>query len=319
MAATPNVVKYSTSSIANATLVGSVAFGWVGNDYGPSETSGWYSGINVPSGTYAVYATSASQIISVTVANSDTELINVGKQLTGQNFTSSAQTQTYLNANGYAVATQVYSSSADLIRSSLTNAYTASYDSASVGAFIQVDYTSYNNVFNNLSATKYGMTDAVMTGSDGGGLSWGSTFSFAFTQSAAQIPSSNYMVGYSIVASFSTTQQVIAYFTTASAPYTGSTSVYYKLGGSTNAASVALNTRLYFVCKAPTLAFPGTAIPAVWSNGSLRIKGPNIASIPYFNGTPTSAAQFSGSWLNWNTANTGQPAHQFIATSNKQW
>lgn len=314
-----NTVKYSTSSLANSTLVGSIAFGWSGLDYGQSANTGWYAGVTPPSGGYAIYATSASQIVSVTIANDDADLITVGKQLTGQNFTSSAQTQTYLNANGYAVATQVYSSSVDLIRSSLTNAYTSSYDAAATGAFIQVDYTSYNNVFTNLSATKYGLTDAVMTGSDGSGISWGSTFSFAFTQSAAQIPSSNYMVGYSVVASWTSTQQVIAYFTTASAPYTSSTSVYHKLGGSTNAASPAQNTRLYFVCKAPTLAFPGTAIPAIWSNGSFRIKGPNIARIPYFNGTPTSAAQFSGSWNNWNTPNTGQPAHQFIATSNKQW
>jgi len=106
-----NTIKYSTSSLDHSTLVGSVAFGWVGYDYGPSEVSGWYNGVLPPSGGYVIYATSASQIVSVTVANNSDELIIVGKQLTGQNFTSSVQAQTYLNANGYAVATQTYTSS----------------------------------------------------------------------------------------------------------------------------------------------------------------------------------------------------------------
>ena len=80
----PNPIKYSTSSINNSTLVGSVAFGWSGYDYGPSEVSGWYNGVTPPSGGYVVYATSASQIISATVANNSNELINVAQQLTYQ-------------------------------------------------------------------------------------------------------------------------------------------------------------------------------------------------------------------------------------------
>ena len=104
----PNTIKYATSSLSNSTLVGSVAFGWDGYDYGPSSISGWYNGVTPPSGGYVVYATSASQIISATVANNDASLILVGTQLTGQTFTSSLQAQTYLNANGYSVATQTY-------------------------------------------------------------------------------------------------------------------------------------------------------------------------------------------------------------------
>jgi hypothetical protein len=79
-----NTIKYSTSSLDHSTLVGSVAFGWVGYDYGPSEVSGWYNGVTPPSGGYVVYATSASQIISATVANNSNELINVAQQLTYQ-------------------------------------------------------------------------------------------------------------------------------------------------------------------------------------------------------------------------------------------
>jgi hypothetical protein len=80
----PNTIKYSTSSLSNSTLVGSVAFGWDGYNYGPSEVSGWYNGVTPPSGGYVVYATSASQITSATVANNSNELINVAQQLTYQ-------------------------------------------------------------------------------------------------------------------------------------------------------------------------------------------------------------------------------------------
>lgn len=107
----PNTVKFSTSSIANSTLIGNVAFGYDGFNYGPSNTTGWYQGVTPPSGGYVVYATSASQIISATVASNDAGLIIIGKQFTGQTFTSSLQAQTYLNANGFAVATQTYTAS----------------------------------------------------------------------------------------------------------------------------------------------------------------------------------------------------------------
>jgi len=120
VAVNPNAIKYSTSSISNATLVGSVVFGWDGVDYGVSSVTGWYNGVTPPSGGYVVYATSASQIISATVANNDSDLILIGKQLSGQTFTSSLQAQTYLNANGYAVATQVYSSTSSIVTGSLS-------------------------------------------------------------------------------------------------------------------------------------------------------------------------------------------------------
>ncbi len=103
-----NTIKYATSSLPNSTLIGNVAFGWAGYDYGPSLNSGWYNGVNPPSGGYVIYATSGSQIISATVANDSSSLILVAQELTGQTFSTATQSINYLNSNGYAVADQVY-------------------------------------------------------------------------------------------------------------------------------------------------------------------------------------------------------------------
>lgn len=103
-----NAVKYSTSSLSHSTLVGSVAFGWVGYDYGPSVSSSWFAGVTPPSGGYAIYATSGSQIVSITIANNSSDLIVIAQQFTGQTFASASQAIDYLNTNGYAVADQLY-------------------------------------------------------------------------------------------------------------------------------------------------------------------------------------------------------------------
>jgi len=103
-----NTIKYATSSLPNSTLIGNVAFGWAGYDYGPSLNSGWYNGVNPPSGGYVIYATSGSQIISATVANNSSSLILIAQELTGQTFSTATQSINYLNSNGYAVADQVY-------------------------------------------------------------------------------------------------------------------------------------------------------------------------------------------------------------------
>lgn len=103
-----NTIKYATSSLPHSTLIGNVAFGWAGYDYGPSLNSGWYNGVNPPSGGYVIYATSGSQIISATVANNSSSLILIAQELTGQTFSTATQSINYLNSNGYAVADQVY-------------------------------------------------------------------------------------------------------------------------------------------------------------------------------------------------------------------
>jgi hypothetical protein len=214
--------------------------------------------------------------------------------------------------------TTTTAASGDLIRAALQPAFTASYDAATVGSFINVNSTSYNNVFSSLSnTTRYGHTNAILTGSVGGGSSWGSPFAFAFT--ASIVPSGSYIIGYATVtASPGASQSLAIYYSTASNA-TASTAIGDRIAPANSFISSGSNSVYYFIRKAPTDALPANSVMYLWSTGSLTIKGPNIARIPYKSVIGPAPLQITGSWLSWNTANTGQPGHQFIATSQLQW
>jgi len=178
-----NAIKFSTSSIANSTLVGSVAFGWVGYDYGPSANSEWFAGVLPPSGGYVIYATSASQVISATVADNSSSLVLIAQELTGQTFSTVTQSINYLNANGYAVADQVYTGNYSYSPTTLawtddttgytllTGGVTAVDDGYWINP-IAIPTFSMNNISSSLL---YISTNAVATLGVGYGACWPST------------------------------------------------------------------------------------------------------------------------------------------------
>jgi hypothetical protein len=205
----------------------------------------------------------------------------------------------------------------DAIRAALQPANTASYDAASIGSFVAVNSASYNNVFTTLAnMAKYGLTDAQINGANGGGTAWGAPFAFAFT--ASIVPSGSYIIGYSTVTRNAASQSLAVYYSTASNA-TASTAIGDRIAPANSFVSTGTDTRYYFIRKAPTTTLPADSVLYLWSTGSLTIKGPNIARIPYKSVNGPAPQQITGSWLSWNTANTGQPAHQFIATSQLQW
>ena len=205
----------------------------------------------------------------------------------------------------------------DAIRAALSSANTASYDSASVGDFVQVNSASYNAVFSALNGmVKYGHTDAQITGPTTGSTSWGAPFAFAMT--ASVIPQGNYIIGYSLVARSAVTQSYALYYTTASNA-TASTAVGERIGQMNRFPTAGTDTRVFLIRKAPIDILPANSVLYIWSTGSLTIKGPLIARIPYKSVIGPAPQQITGSWLSWVSPNTGQPAHQFLVTSQKQW
>jgi hypothetical protein len=206
----------------------------------------------------------------------------------------------------------------DAIRAALQPANTASYDAASIGSFVAVNSASYNNVFATLAnMAKYGNTDAQINGANGGGTSWGAPFAFAFT--ASIVPSGSYIIGYSTVTRSGNVSQSLAVYYTTSSNATSSAAIGERIAPANNFVSIGTDTRYYFIRKAPTTTLPANSVLYLFTTGSLTVKGPNIARIPYKIVNGPAPQQITGSWLSWNTANTGQPAHQFIATSQLQW
>ena len=219
--------------------------------------------------------------------------------------------------NTFVGSVQTSSIVVDAIRAALSPANTASYDAAAVGSFVAVNSSSYNNVFNSLgSMTKYGHTDAQINGANGGGTSWGAPFAFAFTASVVSVGS--YVIGYSTVTRSTTSQSLAVYYTTASNA-TASTAIGERIAPANNFVGAGIDNRVYFIRKAPVDSLPANSVLYLWSTGSLTIKGPLIARIPYKLVNGPAPNQITGSWSSWNTSNTGQPGHQFLATTQKQW
>ena len=280
-----------------------------------------FSGSEVPTTTTTTSTTSTTTTAPTTTTTTTTTTSTTTSTTTAAPTTTSTTTTTTTAAPTTTTSTTTTTTTAasgDLIRAALQPSFTASYDAAAIGSFINVNSASYNSVFANLSnATRYGQTNAVLTGSIGGGSSWGAPFAFAFT--ASVIPSGNYIVGYAtVIASAGASQSLAIYYSTASNA-TASTAIGDRIAPANSFISSGSNSVYYFIRKAPTDTLPANSVMYLWSTGSLTIKGPNIARIPYKLVNGPAPLQITGSWLSWNTVNTGQPGHQFIATSQLQW
>ena len=89
----PNSIKYSTSAQTDALGVGNMHIGVGGK--GPTSTTGFYTGINPPSGGYTVYYNKASGGPSITTKANDAALIAEASGASGETFSTIAQALTY--------------------------------------------------------------------------------------------------------------------------------------------------------------------------------------------------------------------------------
>lgn len=91
----PNSIKYSASSQSLALKKGDF---WIGvNDVkkGSSNSSGYYAGINPPSGGYVLYLNKASGGPSIYVLTDDSSLISITNNIAGTSYTTRSQCLTY--------------------------------------------------------------------------------------------------------------------------------------------------------------------------------------------------------------------------------
>lgn len=84
----PNPIKYNTDTESNALKMGNF---WVGTgdvDKGPTSITGYWNGVDPPSGGYTIYVHKASGGPSVRVASNDNELISITNDIAGTSYTT---------------------------------------------------------------------------------------------------------------------------------------------------------------------------------------------------------------------------------------
>ena len=86
----PNPIKYTTGSESDALVKGNFRIGTGSVGKGPSDTTGYYQGPNVPSGGYVIYMnkSGAPGNLSYHSAANDAELISFTNSLAGQSYTT---------------------------------------------------------------------------------------------------------------------------------------------------------------------------------------------------------------------------------------
>ena len=86
----PNPIKYTTGSESDALVKGNFRIGTGSVGKGPSDTTGFYQGPNVPSGGYVIYMNKdgAPGNLSYHSAANDAELISFTNSLAGQSYTT---------------------------------------------------------------------------------------------------------------------------------------------------------------------------------------------------------------------------------------
>lgn len=95
----PNVIKYSASAQTNALKNGNFWVGVGDVDKGPTETTGYWNGINAPAGGYTIYVNKAANGPAIYVAANASQLINLVKTISGTTFASAAACLNWANDN----------------------------------------------------------------------------------------------------------------------------------------------------------------------------------------------------------------------------
>lgn len=93
----PNPIKYSTSSETLALKKGNFYIGTGDVGKGPTSSTGFYNGVDVPSGGYTIYVNNGSQPggLSYFSAANDSQLITYTNNLAGTSYTSATQCLVY--------------------------------------------------------------------------------------------------------------------------------------------------------------------------------------------------------------------------------
>jgi hypothetical protein len=218
-------------------------------------------------------------------------------------FTTGDQAKIWLNNNGYWTSFSAISVS-DAIYDSLSLSAKTAYTAATVGNFISVSITDYNNVVNDVLGTnRYGTTEIQMSGVSS--TSWGGGFAIQ-NPYQTPVPINNYIIGFSIWPDRASSN--ILY----SGSVTGASTTYTKIG---NTVTNNSGGRQFYIRKTPQDYTTGNTYFAGYTSGTQITKGSAIVPTYYKSAGGTTVTP---TWSTWN-GNTVPPAFQVIATSTKSW
>jgi len=94
----PNPIKYSTSSETLALKKGNFWIGTGDVGKGPTSETGYWNGIDPPSGGYTIYLNKESNGPSIYVANNDSQLITLTNLISQNNYTTVTECLNYFNS-----------------------------------------------------------------------------------------------------------------------------------------------------------------------------------------------------------------------------
>lgn len=156
-----NAVKYSAVAVPYTIKCGNIVIGNENVDYGPTSSTGFYSGIDPPDSGYTIYFVGESNQINARCANDDNELLLIGKEYGGSNVQTITDAITYF-ATGSTGTTIVNTNYPPIINSGLT---------LNLFAGFIASYPKMGNIWRDLSG--YGnncslINNAVWNPADGG-------------------------------------------------------------------------------------------------------------------------------------------------------
>lgn len=144
----PNPIKYSTTNVSNSIRKGNMVLGTNPTfDYGPSETSGFYSGINPPTSGYTIYSVSPPSLPTIVCPSDDNSLIYWSQILGGTNITTVAGALNYLATQSNIIALNKNYPNV------VTSGMVLNYDASFVASYPTTGITWYDISGNALNGT----------------------------------------------------------------------------------------------------------------------------------------------------------------------
>ena len=147
-----NAIRYSTTGDTQSLKSGNFFFGVGDVGKGPSSATTYYNGITPVVSGYTIYTYNASQTskISFASANSDSELVTITNNLSGQNFTTATQCLNwYVTQSNYVCVNKDYE---NIVTNGLVMNLDASYDpsyTSSGTTWYDIAYSGFNGTLVN--------------------------------------------------------------------------------------------------------------------------------------------------------------------------